>query len=530
MLPRRPPLWPWLLFAAALVAAWLLRTVDLPLKPLHSDEGVNGWYSIRMYWPEGLLERYKTGFYKYQASDYHGPFLYFVNLLVFRLFGVSDVTLRLGAAVTGVLTVGAVVLLRRQLGLVAVACAAALIAVQPMDVFFSRTVIHEVYLVAGTVVFAGAGMRWLRGGGYGPACLSAVALAVMFANKETAALSLAIIGTSLGVVWLLLPWLRDGELESMWPVAGRIEVLQILGGRWRELLAALGTFWVVMIVFFSSFFTYWEGVVGIFTTYTYWSEYGLSGRNQGKEFWYWLEFTPYLWPALFAGLPELFVGAIRRERTALFLGLWFLLSFLLYSAIPYKTPWCVLNITLPLALLAGHGVARLWRALRARGAVAAAVPALWLILLGIFGWQSADQNFRRYDDNDLPYVYVQTQREYMGLVETMLEIDEVGGHGGQLSVVAIDGKNPMRWYIYNQGWDPDRVKYYRGYPAEEDDWPRWRQQADLFVCRGEHRLRLERELGPGWVQQTYPLRPGHQVTLFIPNELWDPLFPETTRN
>ncbi len=528
--PRREALWPWLLFAAGLVAAWLLRTVDLPVKPLHSDEGVNGWFSIRLFWPEGMLERYETGFYQYRDSDYHGPMLYYVNWLSFSLLGVSDVSLRLGTAVTGVLAVGAVALTRRTLGVVAMACAAALLAVQPADVFFSRTVIHEIYLVAGTVVFVGAGMRWLRAGGYGWACLSALGLAVMFTNKETAILSLAVVGASLTVVWALLPWLREGAGESMWPAETHHGVLRALGDRWRELLAGFGLFWAVMVLFYSSFFTYWEGVLGIVTTYGYWSEYGVTGRNQGKEFGYWLEFAPYVWPALIAGLPELLVGLIRRERTTIFLGLWFGLSFLIYSAIPYKTPWCVLNITLPLALLAGHGVARLTRALARYGPLAAAAPLAWIGMLVALGIASADQNLRRYDDNDLPYVYVQTERGYMGMVELMLELDEQGGHGGQLYVVSLDGKNPMRWYLYNEGWNPDHFKYYRGDPRGKDDWEEWRDRADLFVVRSDQRQRLERELGPGWVQNTFPLRPGFQVTLFVPVHLWDPLFPETTRN
>jgi len=529
-LPRRSPLWPWLLFAAALVVAWLLRTLDLPLKPLHSDEGVNGWYSIRLYWPEDLLDRYRTGFYKYQASDYHGPFLYFANLVMFRLFGVSDVTLRLGTALAGVGCVGALALFRRQLGGVAVACAAVLLAVLPMDVYFSRTVIHEIYLVLGTVVFVGAGMRWLRGGGTGWACASAAGLALMFTNKETAVISVATIGAPLAVVWGLLPWLRDGPAASMWPSTGRTETVRIIGARWREWLAGLGTFWALMILFYSSFFTYFEGVGGIFSTYTYWSEYGVTGRNQGKEFWYWLEFAPYVWPALIVGLPELLVGAIRRERTSIFVGLWAVSAWLVYSAIPYKTPWCALNITLPLVLLAGMGVARLWRALGARGPLSAAAVVAWLALVGVLGFESAEQNFEHYDDNALPYVYVQTKREYMGVVEQMMEIDEQGGHGGLLSVVAIDAKNPMRWYLYNEGWDPDGFKYYRGWPGEKDDWEEWRDRADLLLVRGEHRVRLERELGPGYMQQTYPLRPGHQVTLFIPDHLWEPLWSESPRN
>ena len=38
------------------------------------------------------------------------------------------------------------------------------------------------------------------------------------------------------------------------------------------------------------------------------------------------------------------------------LAVYGLIIFLIYSAIPYKTPWLALNLSLPLALLCGLGV------------------------------------------------------------------------------------------------------------------------------------------------------------------------------
>ena len=351
------PAWTWMLFAAALAIAWVLRTVDLPLKPLHSDEGVNGWYSLRLWW---------TGFYQYQASDYHGPMLYYVNSLAFRLLGASDVTLRLGTAVVGVVGVAALALFRRPLGALGVAAAALVMALQPVDVYFSRTVIHEVHMVTGTLLFAGAGLQWLRRGGYGLAVLSGFGLAVMLANKETAVISIACVVVPATALWLCDPWLRDGTGGGIMPARGRREILSVLASRWRQLLVGTVCLAVVMATFYSSLFTYWAGLKGIFSTYYYWIGYGVSGRNQKKEFLYWIQFWPYVWPALAVGLPELVVGALKRERFALLIGGWFLLGWLVYSLIPYKTPWCFVEISLPLVLLAGAGLARAARYAQAR--------------------------------------------------------------------------------------------------------------------------------------------------------------------
>jgi len=501
----------WSLFAIAILVAAVFRLLDLPLKPLHSDEGVNGWYSLRLWW---------TGYYHYQASDYHGPMMYYVNLVVFALLGASDTTLRLGAALTGVLGVGALALYRRPLGALGVGAAALVWAVQPIDVYFSRTVIHEVYLVTGTLVFVASSALWLRGGGHRWSALAGIALAVMFANKETALLSVACIGGGAGLVWVLWPWLRDGEgLSGVLP-GGRWELTRGVAARWPSLAIGFACFAVLMVLFYSSFFTFPAGLKGIFTTYYHWVGYGVSGRNQKKDFFYWFQFWPYVWPALAAGVPEMVAGAIRRERTSILLSVWFLLGLLVYSAIPYKTPWCFINISLPLVVLAGAGVARFsrWAGARARPA-AVIVPLLWIAALVVFGRASWVQNFERYDDKDLPYVYVQTVRGYMPMVELMRAIGEASGDAASLSVVAIDAKNPMRWYLYTHGWERDNFRYYKGYPDEQKDWERWRRDGDLFVCRTRHARRLARELGDGYEQTTYPNRPGRQVTLFVPDEL-----------
>ena len=514
--PRAPVLGlvGWGLFALALVVAVgvavAFRVIDLPLKPLHSDEGVNGWYSLRLWW---------TGYYHYQASDYHGPMMYYVNLVLFWLFGASDTTLRLGTAMVGALGVASLALYRRSMGAVGVAAAAILLAVLPVDVYFSRTVIHEVYLTTGTMVLVGAGMLWLRRGGVGSAIVAGVALGVMFANKETAVISVGCIGAGAVFVGLLdrvAPGvLRQGAVTSP-------EQAPTPRRRWPGLVAGFAAFALVMALFYSSFFTFPAGLTGIFTTYGHWVGYGVSGRNQGKEFGYWIQFWPYVWPALVAGVPEMVAGAIRRERMTIFAGIWFLLGFLAYSAIPYKTPWCFINISLPLVLLAGLGVARVVRWLAGFHAVAGAAAILvWLAAVFALSVDSWDQNFERYDDPDLPYVYVQTVREYMPMVELLREIGDESGDPSQLVVVAIDAKNPMRWYLYTHGWERDNFRYYKGYPDGEKDWEKWKGKADLFVCRKLHARKLAAEIGPGYERLTYPNRPGRQVTLFVPDE-WMP--------
>src|SRR5215203_6011454 len=51
--------------------AVFLRFVSLTLKPLHHDEGVNGWF---------LTNLFRDGRYAYDPANYHGPTLFYISL------------------------------------------------------------------------------------------------------------------------------------------------------------------------------------------------------------------------------------------------------------------------------------------------------------------------------------------------------------------------------------------------------------------------------------------------------------------
>src|SRR5574338_695144 len=87
----------WLIACAAITAiAAFLRFYHLELKPLHHDEGVNGWF---------LTNLVREGVYKYDPANYHGPTLYYIALGFVQVFGLEPVPVRASVAVWGVLTV-----------------------------------------------------------------------------------------------------------------------------------------------------------------------------------------------------------------------------------------------------------------------------------------------------------------------------------------------------------------------------------------------------------------------------------------
>ena len=57
--------------AAILLLAFALRVYALEMKPLHHDEGVNGFF---------LTNLLRQGRYAYDPQNYHGPTLYYLTL------------------------------------------------------------------------------------------------------------------------------------------------------------------------------------------------------------------------------------------------------------------------------------------------------------------------------------------------------------------------------------------------------------------------------------------------------------------
>src|SRR5215204_5382578 len=104
---RRPINYLWIASCVLITAiASFLRFLWLTLKPLHHDEGVNGWF---------LTTLYNDGVYKYDPANYHGPTLYYISLGFAETFGLNTVSARASVAIWGVLIVILAFFLRRYI-------------------------------------------------------------------------------------------------------------------------------------------------------------------------------------------------------------------------------------------------------------------------------------------------------------------------------------------------------------------------------------------------------------------------------
>ncbi len=166
-----------------LLAAAALRVPLLDRRPMHADEAI-------------LADKFGAllafGAYPYDPHEYHGPVLAYLDWLPAHLSGrtsytaLTETTLRITPALAGVLVAVAPLLLAPAIGATAAVAAAALIAVSPAMVYYSRDFIPEMPFALWTALLLAAMLR--RGALWWG--IAGVAAALMLATKETAVLPL----------------------------------------------------------------------------------------------------------------------------------------------------------------------------------------------------------------------------------------------------------------------------------------------------------------------------------------------------
>lgn len=465
----------WAPFGAAFTVALALRLAVLGDRPLHHDEGMIAWLI------SGLLDGYR---FAYDPQRLHGPFPFFFGVPALWLLGPGEIALRLPVALGSALLIPLLLPLRRHLGVSGVTAAAWLLAVSPSLVYYGRDLIPETYLVLFTLALVVAVSVWLETGRSGAFLLAAAAAGLMFTTKETALLSLV---TLLGAAVLIRR--RGFEIPR------------------RTLLGAGAVFAGVWVLLFTSFFTNPRGLVDSLRAFVLWAEKGIEGTGghvRSWDFFARLLFT-FEAPLVLCALGGAFLAVRRRDRFGLFCALWTVGQLAIYSALPYKTPWLVINVVVPAALAAGllfrEAFASPWPAPARAGLLLAFVFALtWT------AGRAADLSFLRYDDDRIPLIYAPTDRDVRNLLAFVDGVAARSPEGKSLTVKLL---SPHLWPL---PW------YFRGYPNAvyrrrllEDPHP----DADVVIVDVRNEPRLRPLLRGRYVRRVFRLRPHEPVAVLV---------------
>jgi uncharacterized protein (TIGR03663 family) len=513
--PQPRDVW-WWSGLAILIGAALLRLLFLTEKPLHHDEGVNGVF---------LVTLFRTGFYHYDPANYHGPSLYYlaviptaINNVLHWGHGLSTFVIRFVTAVFGVGVVWLILCLRRWLGAAGSLAAAALAAVSPGFVFFSRYFIHEILFVFFTLGILVAWLYYRESGQQRYLMLASTSAALLFTTKETWIITTA--------VWLIaIPCtifylrLRGQATDAL---ATRPAAVEMAENRKAWMWAAL-LFVAISVLLYTSFFTNPRGILDAFRTFTYWTktgEHGIYNREWSTYFqWMWQEESPIL---LLGGAGTLLALARPRGRLLVFCAFWAIGIFAAYSLVPYKTPWLVLSLILPLVLMAGYLIEEGFRA-GAHGGfgfvlgffsfVAAAAGVVFSL------YQAIDVSFIHYDDDSYAYVYAHTNRDFLGLVNEIESIAAANPAKKEIGITVVSPEHwPLPWYLRDYpnvgycGKIPDTKEGYCGKTLESPE--------PILIALLSQVPEVERLFGGKYRRfSTHELRPGNTLVMFVRNDV-----------
>jgi len=327
-----------------------------------------------------------------------------------------------------------------------------LTAISPAMVFYSRYYIQEMLLVFfafGVIVF---GYRYARSKNITWALLTGIFLGLMHATKET-----CIIAFSSMLLALLLMLLMRRPNGSLINAAKAVKP--------SHLIAGLAAGVIVSALFYSSFLTNPGGILDSVRTYTTYFDRAGGNSLHIHPWYYYLKMLIYsrysngpIWTeALIVLLAAVgFIAVMTKKGLSCanvhllrFIGFYTLVLTVVYSVIPYKTPWCMLGFLHGMILLAGVGAVAVVRLLPN------VLPRLIILLLLFEGsihltWQSCLSNYKYYSDSLNPYVYAHPTTEVFTIAEKIEEYANVHEDGYDIPVDVIcreDDYWPLPWYL-----------------------------------------------------------------------------------
>jgi len=499
-----------------MVLALVLRTHNLNERPMHTDEAIQALKFGQ------LLE---TGQYKYDPRRFHGPTLYYLTLPVAwlrdqkNLQQIDEYTVRLVSAIIGSSLVLSLFWLRDGLGRIGLLFAGALIAVSPAMVYYSRYYIQEMLLVASTAGLLACGWRYYRDSRVVWAVAVGVFVGLMHATKESCLISWFAIGVAFIACWITAKRAKYKNPKNIGLTKN---------GAFTHGISACIAAVIVSVTFYSSFFSnlqgVWDSLIAPFT-------YSLAPEHE-KTVFYYLRLLTGLEGRIGILAGEItivgfaLVGAIISFRedwlsTASgqlrrFLTYYTLAIFIIYSLLPYKTPWLILSTLLGLVLMAGSGMEAIFNRSQ-KPLLRAGITAIFLLGLVILCHGTLLVNFRYFADERNSYAYVHPNTDVLKIEERIKQLAALSPDGQELRVNVISEEYwPLPWYLRHF----DQVGYWSEMPAHPD--------ASVIIVSVKFQEALDTKLLKQYQVEYRGLRPGVILLIYIEQELWNHYLHEIT--
>ncbi len=222
------PALPWLtvevlIFAGVILFAVISRFYNLGLRVMSHDESLHTYYSYTFSQGQG-----------YQHNPMmHGPLQFHLIALTYFIFGASDFTARIPAALFSILTVAAAWQWRRYMGRAGALIVGILVLISPFLLYYGRYTREDPYVGVSMFVMLYSMLRYFETGKAKFIYLISGSLLLHFLTKETAFIYAAMALIYLAVYFLIRvlrkPW-EENSFEYRGFVYSLLATILLVGG------------------------------------------------------------------------------------------------------------------------------------------------------------------------------------------------------------------------------------------------------------------------------------------------------------
>ena len=407
-----------LMAIANFVSCYLL----LDKRPLHHDEAVLGFH---------FVNKVLAGTYQYDPTNYHGPLYYYIVALTVKLWGWDVSVLRMPIAICKGLTALLPLLLIPFISRSAVFLFGLLLLTSPFYIFFGGSFsIMDSFL--GFFILLTCFGCWRMALKPSVLSLASILLGVvgMILTKETYSIFLFAVFMTLCVTFYIRRTLFHDILKFC--KANNFLILSMF----------ILSFFIIFIAYTTGFRNL-NGFIDIFRAQLSWGNTGFETSGHFKPAWYFLSlFVIYEIPLLFTLI--LSVRWTRYAANAAFFGAIAFIQLIIYSLIPYKTPWCMISLIAPFLLIPIQNL----------GALKLPKKAAYLLIISSISLVVSLYYYHQFYTNSYshtsPFNYVHSDKDYLFLGKALEDMSTLAPLIHTSGLVWIEQSYwPLPYYLRN---------------------------------------------------------------------------------
>jgi uncharacterized protein (TIGR03663 family) len=467
-----------LIFCSAIIS----RVYELDYRPMHVDEAV---HAVKF---GDLLEK---GLYKYDPIEYHGPTLNYLSLIPTTLTGktkfseITEYDLRIIPVIASIILLLLILTLFKEFNYKYILLLLFLTAFSSINLFYNRYYIQESLLVSfsfSSIIslyhfYKSKNLLWLIGAG--------IFAGLAASSKETWIITL---GASIISLLILIPspkkWISQKSISYSF--------------------LFLLPFIIVIFLFYTSFFSNMHGIIDFIEAFINYFNKAGNYYDHNHAWYYYFSLVTFsniegyyfteIIVLLFFASGTYHIYSHWRETNIFirFILLFTLINIIIYSAIPYKTPWTMMTFWQGIIFISAYSLFVL------NGMIKNKIWIYLVILISIQQlYQSYIINYSYSFHPKNPFVYSHSTNDVKAIGK---EIEKIMNNDNKSAVYVAVPENDywsLPWYlrkIKNISWnDKINVDVYK-YP--------------IIIASPK----FEREL----IEKLYSIPPAGEINLYVP--------------